>query len=74
MRSQHSVEHQLEGCYLLFLHLGDPPSCQGADTARLSIHSRYSPASIPQRGRPSYSAGATQVGRELGGWPRMGIS
>lgn len=27
-----------------------------------------------RRGRPSHSARATLVGRELGEWPRMGIS
>lgn len=54
--------------------LGIPPHAKELmpqDSAyTLGMH----PANIPQRGRPSHSARATLVGRELGEWPRMGIS
>lgn len=56
--------------------LGIPPH-QGADAVRLSTHCRYNPDSMPQKRRPSPSAGAPTplVGGELGGWPGgLGVS
>lgn len=49
-------------------HIVGIPPHQGADASRLSTHCRYNPDSVPQRGHPNPSTGATKVGGGGGGW------